>query len=111
MAQTNINLPQDTNGERIARVETQIVDLKGDIAEVKSDTKEIKTMLGDKFMQRTEVKTMIEELKRDFANEQQRIVEEVKSLKKRRWYENTISAGMGVIITLVVSYAFQSLIK
>lgn len=91
-----------TDGERIVRVETQIIDLKADVAEVKADTRQIKEMLGDKFMQRNEVQAVIADLKADFANQQEIIITEVKTLKRRRWYENTASAIAAVGLTFLV---------
>lgn len=88
-----------TDGERIVRVETQIIDLKAAVAEVRVDTKEIKQMLTDRFMQRNEVRAIIEELKHDFS-------EEIKGLKRKRWYENTLSAAAGIILA-AVTYIFS----
>ena len=90
------------DGERIARVEQQIIDLKSDVAEVKSDTKYIKDMLGETFVKRTEVEKWITDTKQDFINE-------IKQLRKKRWYENTLSAAMGVTLTLVIQQFFQKL--
>ncbi len=97
------------DGERIARVEQQVTDLRQDVAEVKADTKEIKTMLGEKFIQRNEVAILINDLKSEFAKEQQNIIIEVKGLKKRRWYENVGSAAAAVGLTLLIQRVFTTL--
>ena len=104
------------DGERIVRVETQIIDLKQDVADVKKNvekvelaTTQIKEMLGEKFMQRTEVQAVVASLKADFAKQQEDIVIQVKALKRRRWYENTASAIAAVAMTFIIQRALGSI--
>ena len=35
---------------------------------------------------------------------------ELKAMKRQRWIQNTLSAGFGVFITLLITYAFKDLI-
>lgn len=86
------------DGERISYMEARLADMQNDVTEVKTDIKEIKLMLTEKFIPRDEVKRLVDDLHRD-----------IKNSKTRRWIENTFSAAAGAVLIFVIQRALTTL--
>lgn len=49
--------------------------------------------------------------KEHFAEIEDKIFDEIREIKGRRWVQNTLSAILGVVLTLLVTYVINDLIR
>lgn len=56
------------------------------------------------------IEDKIDATRTDLEDDVKTIRTEIKSMKTNRWVQNTLSAILGVILTLLVSYAFKDII-
>lgn len=83
-----------TNEERLMRVETQIETL---ISEVRDMRKDIKSWSG----------TFVR--KEDYDKSIGRLNEKIEKVDRRRWVQNTLSALLGAVLAILVSFWFTNL--
>lgn len=56
------------------------------------------------------IEEKIDGTRQDLEEDVKTIRTEIKSMKTNRWVQNTLSAILGVVLTLLVSYAFKDII-
>lgn len=81
--------------------------LREDLAELKTLIKEVRDETVGRIEFEEHKKTVFEKM----LEIEQQIVDRFAQVNKQRWIQNTLSAILGVLLTLLTTYAFTDLIK
>lgn len=110
----NNNISTDTIIYRLGAVEEAVKETRADLKEIHSEIMLKLDVMSKGFATHKDI-----ELAKDQAELEHRTIygrindveEEIHNIKKRSWVQNTLSAAFGVLLTLLITYAFTNIIK
>ena len=91
------------DGERLVKVETQLTQVLQGITEIKSDNKE--------FRDRLDLLLPTFATHEDLTQSKAELLKEINEIKASRWVQNTLSAILGSVLTLLIGYALANIFK
>ena len=104
----------DTIIYRLGAVENQVKEVRSDLKSVQTEILVKLDIMAKGFATYKDVdnvKIQSELEHKAIYNKIEDVEFEVGAIKKRSWVSNTLSAAFGVLLTLLITYAFTSIIK
>lgn len=104
----------DTIVYRLGAMEAQVKEVRSDLRTLQSEIMLKLDVMARGFATHKDVdnaKVQAEMEHKAIYKKIEDVESEVNNMKKRSWVSNTLSAAFGILLTLLITYAFTSIIK
>ena len=104
----------DTIIYRLGAMETQVKEIRTDLKSVQTEILLKLDVMSKGFATHKDIdnaKAQAELEHRAIYKKIEGVESEVNAMRRRNWIANTLSAAFGVLLTLLITYAFTSIIK